>query len=185
MSPSGSRTQTSGTDAVARPFCRRASRSRFSGVNADGAAWRLLVRIGAVAAARGARTSGGSLIPSSSLRPTVAPAIVRSPMQASQRQQGFLVADSRRRGPLPSLRVRRSSRSGSGGLAGALAAHGRAKDKANTAASRARALVSPISTLAPRAVLGSALSISRAFLAKRMPPTTTMTMPSRLNVSPS
>ena len=47
MSPSGSSTQTAGTPDASMPFWRRASRSRFSGVNADGASWRLPARIGA------------------------------------------------------------------------------------------------------------------------------------------
>ena len=37
-SPSGSRTQISGTEPTGMPFCRRASRSRFSGLNTDGQA---------------------------------------------------------------------------------------------------------------------------------------------------
>ena len=44
---SGSSTQTAGTLVASMPFWRRASRSRFSGVNADGAPWRLPARIGA------------------------------------------------------------------------------------------------------------------------------------------
>src|ERR1700692_4341070 len=46
MSPSGSRMHTSGTRAAATPFCRRASRRRFSGAKADGAAYCLWDRIG-------------------------------------------------------------------------------------------------------------------------------------------
>src|SRR5437660_1019929 len=46
MSPSGSRMHTSGTGAAARSFWRRASRSRFSGVKADGASYSLSARIG-------------------------------------------------------------------------------------------------------------------------------------------
>lgn len=45
-SPSGSRTRTSGMVPIARPFCRRASLSRFSGVNTERAAGSFPRRIG-------------------------------------------------------------------------------------------------------------------------------------------
>src|SRR5690242_4791921 len=49
MSPSGSSTQSAGTSAAAKPFCRRASRNSAAGANTDGADGFLLSSKGDIA----------------------------------------------------------------------------------------------------------------------------------------
>src|SRR6185312_9702144 len=71
MSPSGSSTQSSGTLAAARPFCRRASRSSAAGAKTDGADGFLLSSKGDIA---------------------VLNATVRSARAASEREAGAAAA---------------------------------------------------------------------------------------------
>src|SRR6185503_16792821 len=49
MSPSGSSTQSAGTSAAAKPFCRRASRNSAAGAKTDGADGFLLSSKGDIA----------------------------------------------------------------------------------------------------------------------------------------